>query len=159
MRRSPTTSAQWLLGTLVLALSLGLAACGASSSNAGVGTTTTNQATGCPGPNQIVSRAPASVLVSANGSTRQVTLKVGQTLEVQLPFGRKWSLFPQSADTLSMTTPAGYGDVTVQSCIWRFTAAHAGSTTVTFDFAPLCPPTAAQCSQLAGRSSFTITVQ
>lgn len=158
------TRTGWFFGALLLLVSMGLVACGASSASTAAGTNaaptaTPTSATGCPLADQNVVRAPASVLISPTGAVQQITLHVGQTLEVRLPFGRRWSFFPMSADTLTLQSPAGYGDVTAGSCIWRFTAVHVGNTAITFIFAPICLPTMSQCSQLEGHSAFSITVQ
>ena len=165
MQRTSIRHTGWFFGAVLVVVSTGLVACGVTSATPAANTTsvstatTVAQSTGCPLANQTVSRAPASVLISPTGSLQQISLHVGQTLEVRLPFGRKWSYFPSSTDTLTLQSPAGYGDATVNSCIWRFTAAHTGSTSINFIFAPLCLPSMVKCSQLEGHAAFSVVVQ
>lgn len=166
MRRFGSRRAAWL--AVVLGASLGLTACGVTSTTTGgagttasVPTTTATSkptSTGCPLPTQVVSRAPATVIERPVGTgVKPVSLKVGQTVEVQLPFGHKWALFPMSSAILSLQSPAGYGDASVQSCIWRFQAAQTGSENLTFIEQPLCD-TGVECPNYVTQVEIPVTV-
>ena len=161
MRIRGTQRHGWLVGCVLVGVSLGLAACGVSSTATGGGasTTTTANTTGCPAATQTVSRPTATVLLKANNTSHTVTLQKGQTVEIQLAFGRRWALFPSSTPSLSLQQPSGFGDASVQSCIWRFTATQSGSSEVVFNYGPVCTTATKSCPQYEGQLSFTVTVQ
>ncbi len=155
----------WLAGIVFMCLTLSLAACGASSTTTLSGgntsvTGTVTSATGCPQPTQSITRSAATVVVKAGSTNQTITLQKGQTLEVQLAFGRRWAYFPAPLTSLTLQEPSGYGDVSVQSCIWRFTATQSGSNALTFDFSALCvTPTKDTCPQYEGQFRVNVTVQ
>lgn len=103
---------------------------------AGIGST----GTGCPSPTQVVDwPSPPTVTVTAKQASVGASLQVGQTLEIALAFGNRWSFAPAATQgVLLLNTPAGYGDPTLKSCIWRFTGEKAGEVTLTFTSAPIC---------------------
>ncbi len=147
MQMLSTRRIGWVVGVALL-VSLGLVACGvtptstatspASSTTTSRTTPTATAATGCPLPTQTVQRAPANVIVRPLTDVQPVNASVGQTIEVQLPFGHKWALFPAMSTLVTLQTPAGYGDASVQSCIWRFTAATAGTGQIVYLVSPVC---------------------
>ena len=116
--------------------------------------------TGCPQATQVVEwpSAPAVIVTSADASTG-ATVQVGQTLEIALPFGQRRSLGPAAGDPeLLLNTPAGYGDASLKSCVWHFTAEQAGQVTLLFTFAPICQAHQA-CPQYVGVLKIPITVR
>ena len=96
--------------------------------------------TGCPLPTQVVQwSSPPTVVVMSTQATKGASLQIGQTLELALVFGHRWSLGPATWEpTLALDAPSGYGDASLASCIWRFTAQKAGQITLTFTSAPVC---------------------
>jgi hypothetical protein len=150
---------------LALFATLGLAACGVTSTTGGAGTTATSPtatskptSTGCPLPNQMISRAPANVTVRpVSEGVKPVSITVGQIIEVQLPFGHRWALFPPGSSDLTVQSPAGYGDASVQSCIWRFQGAQAGSETLIFEEQPLCQ-SGMECPNYVTQIQIPVTV-
>jgi hypothetical protein len=50
---------------------------------------------------------------------------------------------------LTLDSPAGYGDASLKSCIWRFTAQKQGQAAISFTFAPECKPPM-ECPQFMG---------
>jgi len=66
-------------------------------------------------------------------------VQVGQSLEVELPFGHRWSLGPAAGQpALYLDMPAGYGDLSLKSCVWHFTAQQAGQVNLSFTSGPIC---------------------
>jgi hypothetical protein len=93
-------------------------------------------------------------------ANKGASLQVGQTLELALPFGHHWALAPSSTSwqsTLTLDTPAGYGDTSLQSCVWRFTAKRAGEALIAFTFTPNCKPPM-ECPQIMGFVKVAVTV-
>lgn len=159
---------------LLLALLLLLAGCGGAGASSGAqppatvtgGATATPTVggvsattTGCPQATQIVQwPSPPTVIVTTAQTAKGATVQVGQSLEVALPFGHKWTLgLDAGQPALALSTPAGYGDASLQSCIWRFTTKQAGQVTLTFSSAPICQPHR-DCSQAIGLLRIPITV-
>jgi hypothetical protein len=98
------------------------------------------------------------VIITPADAPKGVTLQVGQTLEVALPFGQRQSIAPAAGGpALLLNTPAGYGDASLKSCVWRFTAEQAGQTLVTFSSAPICKP-GIDCPQYVAIRKITVTV-
>jgi hypothetical protein len=120
---------------------------------------TYNTATGCPQATQVVQwpSPPALIVTSANAS-KGVTVHVGQSLEVALPFGQRRSLgLSAGSPELLLNTPAGYGDASLKSCVWRFTAEQVGQATLNFTFAPICQAHM-ECPQFIGLTKISIDV-
>jgi hypothetical protein len=163
MQRNGSRRAAWL--ALALGAALGLTACGVTSTTGGAGTaasaptaTSKPTSTGCPLPTQTVARTPATVTVQpVTKGIKPVSVTVGQTIEVQLPFGHKWNLFPPASSDLTVQSPSGYGDASVQSCIWRFQAAQAGSEMLTFTEQPLCT-SSMECPDYITQLAIPVTV-
>jgi hypothetical protein len=172
---------------LILGVLLLLAACGVTTSVAGNGQaslasstagsvsatpsghgtvipfhtpTVTITKTGCPLPTQTVNwPSPPTIVVTAAEAAKGTSLQVGQTLELELPFGRLWMLGPSSTwkGILTLESPAGYGDASLKSCIWRFTAQKRGQAAITFTFAPVCKPPM-ECPQFVGVLNVVVAV-
>jgi hypothetical protein len=102
--------------------------------------TTASTTTGCPGPAQSVEwpAPPAAIVTHAQSTT---AVKVGQALEVRLPFGHHWSMAASALNgTFTLDAPAGYADAQSQTCIWHFTAKRAGTQDLSYAMAPICAP-------------------
>jgi hypothetical protein len=85
-------------------------------------------------------------------------LQVGQTLEIALAFGHHWSFGLGAGEAvLALETPAGYGDTSIKSCVWRFTAEQPGHLTLTFVFAPICQ-LHMECPQYIGLLKIPVVV-
>jgi len=163
-------AAPLLAASLCLALML-LAACGASSSAQGFPTPTdipatpgTAQLNGCPEQTAPASPKTADVVVQGNGvgvqsEARKVSVNVGQTLEVDLPATFRWALVPSDGKSV-LTAPAvnGWFDAGGKGCVWQFTAAKAGSATLTFGGGQVCP-SASTCPDAVTEQSFDVTVR
>lgn len=115
--------------------------------------------TGCPLATQVVQwSSPPAIIITSAQSTDKAEVRVGQSIELALTFGHRWSLGPNAGQpALTLNTPAGYGDASMGSCIWRFTAEHAGTASVSFLAAPICQPHM-QCPQMVALHTITITV-
>jgi hypothetical protein len=115
--------------------------------------------TGCPQPTQVVQwPSPPAVIVTSADASKGATVHVGQTLEVALPFGQRRSLGPTAGHPeLLLNTPAGYGDASLTSCVWRFTAEEAGQAALEFSFKPLCQARM-ECPQYIGLLKIPIDV-
>jgi len=120
----------------------------------------TVQATGCPLPTKTVTWPPPPPLHLSPQKSHAASLRVGQTLEVDLPFGHRWALaLPQvPSGSLSLDAPAGYGDAAQHSCVWHYTAKAAGQVTLTYSLSPLCQK-GQHCSGAITLLDLAITVQ
>jgi hypothetical protein len=115
-------------------------------------------ATGCPAPTQHVTWPGSAPMRLSPKQSDAVTVHVGQTLEIVLPFGHKWDMTQSPvAGILRMDTPAGYGDTSLQGCVWHFTALQAGQTNADFTLGPLCAK-GMKCPQYIAVLDITITV-
>ena len=163
------------LAFMFLALTLIVAACG---TNAGSGTSTGGTgsssptanpsptavkgygtAHGCPS-DMVVSTAPstANVIVKPNQINSTITAKVGDVIELHLPFGQKWTGPTASGGNLEIQQPAGYASKTDNVCVWRFTAKSAGTTNLEFRAQALCKPNQ-MCPMYIAEFPFVITVK
>jgi hypothetical protein len=98
------------------------------------------------------------VTVTSAQASKGASLQVGQTLEIALAFGHHWSFEPVAfGGVLLLNTPAGYGDMSLKSCVWRFTAQQAGQITLNFTFAPICQ-LHMECPQYIGLLKIAIAV-
>ena len=115
--------------------------------------------TGCPMATQVINwPSPPTVIITSADASKGAIVHVGQTLEVALPFGQRRSLGPGGgAPILLLNTPAGYGDASLKSCVWRFTAEQVGQATLTFTFAPICQAHM-ECPQFIGLLKIPINV-
>lgn len=125
-----------------------LAACG---SNGGIGSGPASTATlqptivqgngtdsGCPN-NAIVATSPtANVTVKLADAHSTVIAHVGDVIEVQLPFGLRWTGPTASVGELQLQTPAGYAATATKMCIWHYNAQSAGVAHLTFLARVIC---------------------
>lgn len=115
--------------------------------------------TGCPLATQVVQwPSPPALIITSAQSTNTAVVHVGQSIELALAFGHRWSLGPNAGQpALALNEPAGYGDTSLGSCIWRFTAEHAGTASVSVLSAPICQAHM-QCPQMIAIHTITVTV-
>ncbi len=144
-----------------------LTACGANSSGGTGSPAPSNTPTtvsgygsgyGCPS-NAVVTNTPvtANVMVKLSQTNSPITAHVGDVVEIQLPFGHKWSGPTTSQGQLELQTPSGYASKANNVCIWRFVAKGAGMTSLNFTGQALCKP-GELCPQYIMDVPFTITV-
>jgi hypothetical protein len=164
------------IGGIVLALLL--AACGRTT-NAGGGnagsTATTTAATattkatataiastknGCPSQQAPTTPLPAASTVKTQGgaSPAQITLNINQTVEIHLPGTFRWGGGPNDPNhILGVTAHEGWFDQASHNCIWRYTAAKAGTATMIFSGTFLCDA-GKPCPAIATVAEYDITV-
>jgi hypothetical protein len=155
---------------LLLAL---LAACAPGSSNTAsspVSPTQTATAAasgaaglnGCPAANPPANagtKADVVVTFKSGAQGPTVTLNKGQTLEVRLQPTMHWSLNIQGdASVLTASSGNGWYDASLDSCVWRFTAANQGNTTLAFTGVAVCKPNT-ECPALAAAQEYDVTVK
>ena len=114
-----------LITGLSILLMFILAACGTASGTGGTGsapssTPTASAATGCPNTATDPSAPAANVLIKSSQANSTITVKVGDVIEVRLPFGHKWSGPSASQGQLEIQTPSGYASHANSVCVWRF---------------------------------------
>jgi len=157
----------FLMVSLAALLTFALAACG-SIGGSGTGSTPTPTPTtvqgygtahGCPS-DAVVTPAPptANVTVKLTDANATVKAHVGDVIEIQLPFGLRWTGPTISGGELHMQPPAGYASTATGMCIWRYNASRAGTTHLTFFAWPMCR-TGQYCPQYVLALPFTIVVQ
>lgn len=113
--------------------------------------------TGCPGSTQDVHwPQPPATIVTPQQST-SANVKTGETFEITVPMGHKWTLLPPVGSTLRLDNPAGYGDSTLKSCVWHFTTLSSGQAALEFSMEPLCA-TGEKCPQYITVVYFTVQV-
>ena len=161
------------LAFLLLTLMSIVAACGTNSSSGTTSGSTGSSpaqpsptavkgygtAQGCPS-DMVVSTAPstANVVVKPNQTHSTITAKVGDIVEIRLPFGQKWSGPTTSVGSLEIQQPSGYAWKTDKVCVWRFTAKSAGTTNLEFQGRALCKP-GQLCPMYIAEFPFVITVK
>ena len=135
--------------SLVALLPFVLAACGSTGGSApGTGSTPTPTPTTVQGygtahgclSDVVVTPAPpaANVTVKMTDANTTVTAHIGDVIEIQLPFGLRWTGSTTSGGGLQLQTPAGYASTATGMCIWRFSASSAGTTHLTFFARAIC---------------------
>jgi hypothetical protein len=155
----------FLISLLSLILALVLVACG---SNAGTGSNPPSSPTAVQGYGAAYG-CPSDAVVSAALSTPNVTIHPpqanstitahnGDLIEIELPFGHRWSGPTTSQGILQLQTPAGYAWKANNTCIWRFVAKGTGKVTVAFEARALCKP-GQLCPQYVMYLPFTINVK
>jgi hypothetical protein len=159
----------FLLVSLAVLLPFGLAACGLTGgSSSGPGSTPTPTPTtvqgygtthGCPSDTVVTPAPPAAnVTVTLTDANAPVTAHVGEVIEIQLPFGLRWSGPTISGGGLHLQTPSGYASTATGMCIWRFSALRAGTTHLTFVARAICQQ-GQYCPQYIMAIPFTIVVK
>jgi hypothetical protein len=156
----------FLLVLLAALLTFVIAACGGSGS--GIGSTPTPTPTsvqgygtvhGCPSDAVVTPASTvANVTVTLSDANAAVTAHLGDVLEIQLPFGLRWTGPTISGGGMHVHTPAGYASTALGMCIWRFNAAGAGTTHLTFFAMAMCQKNQ-YCPQYVLALPFTIVVK
>lgn len=151
-----------ILGVLLLVLS----ACGPNSSSTGSGTPTPagtagyGSTHGCPS-DTVVSTAPkpANVTIRDTDINSTVAAHVGDTIEVRLPFGQKWSGPSSIPSNLQQQQPLGYALPSDNVCIWRFVAQSPGTAQLDFYSQALCLNKDEACPRFITKEPITIDVK
>jgi hypothetical protein len=78
------------------------------------------------------------VIIRDRDINSTVTAHVGDTIEVRLPFGTKWTGPAQIPANLQEQPPTGYAFPSDNVCVWRFAAQSAGTATLDFHSQPIC---------------------
>jgi hypothetical protein len=163
----------WFAITVALLAALTLAACGNSSTSTGSGASSSSPAPtatptsvkgygtshGCPS-DVVVNSAPggSAVVVKASQNQQTITVRKGDTVIFELPFGQRWYNPSGSQGVLEMQQPSGYALQSAKVCVWRFVAQGTGQTSLIFTAQALCKPNQA-CPQYVLQLSFTINVK
>lgn len=163
-----------MAGALLLMLIFVLAACGTNTtttgSPTGSGTTTRTPAStatpgqttanGCPSSAVVTTQpVPAGVILTTKNTGSTVNVTRGQTIEIDLPFGRAWSgPVNFSQNLLAMQTPAGYESSAARACVWRFTATGTGVARLSFVGRPICKQGQA-CPMYVQALEFTVDIK
>lgn len=155
-----------LLVSFAALLTFVLIACGGTGS--GTGPTPTPMPTsaqgfgtahGCPSDTVVTSAPPtASVTIKMSDTNALITAHVGDVLEIQLPFGLRWTGPKITGEVLHLLTPAGYASTVLGMCIWRFNAMSVGTAHLTFFASALCQKNQ-YCPQYILALPITIVVQ
>src|SRR5260370_20358591 len=117
-----------LIVSFIALFALVLAACGSSGgSGPGSGSTPTltptssqgyGTAHGCPSDAVVTPEPPAAnVTVKLSDANRTLMAHVGDVIEIQLPFGLRWTGPAISGRGLQLQTPAGYASPFPATCI------------------------------------------
>jgi hypothetical protein len=151
-----------ILGVLLLVLS----ACGPNSSSTGSGTPTPTGTTGygsthgCPSDTVVsTTPKPANVTIRDTDINSTVTAHIGDTIEVRLPFGQKWTGPSSIPSNLQQQQPAGYALPSDNVCIWRFVAQSAGTARLDFDSQALCLKKDEACPGVITKDTIIIDVK
>ena len=94
---------------------------------------------GCPSDAVVTPALPAAnVTVNLTKANTTVTAHVGDVIEIQLPFGLRWTGPTIAGGGLQLQPPTGYASIAMGMCIWRFRARSAGTSQLTFFARALC---------------------
>jgi hypothetical protein len=131
----------------------------APTTPAGTPTTIASSGTseGCPSQ-AVVNTTPAPAQVVVTTRTAHAVAHPGDTVEIRLPFGQKWSNPRMTQSNLTAQQPSGYASQTDKACIWRFVAKSAGTEQLSFTQQPLCKAGMA-CPMHIAIITFSVTVQ
>jgi hypothetical protein len=160
-----------LIVSLAALLVVVLAACGTNGkagSGTGSGSTPTPTPTtipgygavnGCPSDAVVTSAPPVpNVTVKLTDANSTVTAHVGDVIEIQLPFGQKWTGPAFTGGELQLQTPAGYASTATKMCIWRLSSQSAGMTHLTYSVGVICKK-GLPCPRYMSDVTFTIVVK
>jgi hypothetical protein len=161
----------------LVALLMGLSACGTNASTTGAASQATASPTksvstptattvkgygtshGCPSDAVVNTPLPAqAVLVKSTQNGQTIRVRQGTLVVFELPFGQRWETPAGSQGVLELQQPAGYASQEARACIWRYVAQGSGQSEVVFTARALCQPHQL-CPQYILRLSFTIAVQ
>ena len=153
------------LGSFIVVLAFVLAACGTNPGSTSTGapssspTTTTAGTSGCPGGAAAsAASSPANVVLKPSNSNTTVTARVGDVIEIDLPFGQAWTGPTSSQGELQLQTPGGYAMTATKMCVWRFTAQAAGTTQLNFYGKAICKA-GQMCPQYIMNLPYTIVIK
>jgi len=160
---------RFLLIVTVFLLTVAITACGSNASKTNANSSpasrsatptmigTPGEGTGCPSHVIVTTPPPPpSLLLTPSASKPLYVAHIGDTIEVDLPFGEAWTGPIHPAGALLMQTPAGYA--WGKTCIWRFLARSTGNAQLTFIGHALCKK-AAPCLLSVNEADFTIVVK
>ena len=113
---------------------------------------------GCP-VDVVVSATPAAanVIVRPGQGHTSFSVRQGDVMEVQMPFGIAWKGPDLSGGTVQLQSPAGYVWKPSNACIWRYIARNAGTVKLTFFGTVLCKKNL-HCALAEVINEFTIKV-
>ena len=161
----------FLILSLTALLTFVLAACGSNggtSPGSGAASTPTpapttvrgyGTALECPSDAVVTNAPPApNVTIKLADAHATITAHVGDVIEIQLPFGLRWTGPSTSVGGLQLQTPAGYASTATKVCIWHFNAQSTGRTQLVFSARAICK-TGQSCPQYAVTVTFTIVVK
>src|SRR6185437_10791520 len=80
----------------------------------------------------------ANVIVKPTQINQTISAHNGDIIEVQLPFGHKWTGPTTSQGILQLQSPAGYASKSSNACIWRFQVKGTGMVQLMFHSQALC---------------------
>lgn len=160
---------RFLFVVIVFVLTIAITACGSNASK----TTTTSsspqhsvtatltgipgQGTSCPSHVTVTTPPPPpTVLMTPPTSKQLYVAHIGDTIEVDLPFGEAWTGPIQPAGVLQMQTPAGFAWGNM--CVWRFQARSTGTAPLTFIGHALCKKSV-HCLFSVNEAAFTVVVK
>jgi hypothetical protein len=98
------------------------------------------------------------VIIQEKDINATVSAHVGDTIEIRLPFGRKWSGPAAIPGNLQQQQPAGYALTPDNVCIWRFTAQSVGVAHLDFYMQALCL-NGQMCPMFIANIPFTIDIK
>jgi hypothetical protein len=147
-----------------LILALLLAACGSNTTTGsspssgptivkGYGTTY-----GCPSDAVVSNPQTPNVTIQPSQANQTITAHNGDVIQINLPFGSKWSGPTTSQGILELQTPAGYAQKSINMCVWQFIAKGTGTVQLSFQKQALCKP-GTLCPQYILVLPFTVNVQ
>jgi hypothetical protein len=165
----------WITALLAVMLILLLAGCGGSASSGGAGgTASAPTATPSPAPinvqgygtdngcpsDLVIKNAPskANVTVQSTNVNDTIVAHNGDIIEVELPFGHKWTGPTDTQGVLQLQQPAGYAWKSGNICVWRFVATGTGTEKLGFSGQALCK-NGQMCPMYIMAMSFTIDVK
>jgi hypothetical protein len=149
-----------VVGAVLASSCLLLAAC--TSSAATVTPTPTRTAAtlnGCPAQ-QPPARATTPAIVEKGGGVNAtpISMRIGQTLEIQLSDTLHWSLRTSELAPVLVGTPGnGWHDAARHACVWQFGPSAAGQETLSFTGTAICTAGVA-CPQFALLVQYTVVV-
>jgi len=80
----------------------------------------------------------ASVIVKPTQMNQTISAHNGDIIEIQLPFGHKWTGPTTSQGILQIQGPAGYASKSANACVWRFVVKGTGTAQLVFHSQALC---------------------
>jgi hypothetical protein len=80
----------------------------------------------------------ASIVVTSTQTNQTISAHNGDTIEIQLPFGQRWTGPTTSQGILQLHDPAGYASKSDNACIWRFVAKGTGTVQLMYHSQALC---------------------